>query len=235
MRREVLRASSLEFGYHGEPVIRGVELSVGEGEVVAIYGPTGSGKTTLLLLLAGLLRPWRGEVYIMGERLDERTLPQIRKLIGISFQNPDDMFFNNTALDEIAYTPARIYGADVGLKAAREIAEKLGILHLLDKPPCRLSGGQKKLVSLAAAVAHGPKLLLLDEPTTYLDEESTDRVVNQLEDFRGRGSAVLVATHDVELICRLADRSYALVRGKLTNGKPRPRRPLCICAKASRR
>jgi cobalt/nickel transport system ATP-binding protein len=235
MRREVLRASGLEFGYNGEPVIRGVELSVGEGEVVAIYGPTGSGKTTLLLLLAGLLRPWRGEVYIMGERLDERNLPKVRRLIGISFQNPDDMFFNNTVLDEIAYTPARIYGADAGLKAARAVAERLGILHLLDKPPYRLSGGQKRLVSLAAAVAHGPKLLLLDEPTTYLDEESTDRVVKLLEDFRGRGSAVLVATHDVELICRLADRSYALVRGKLTNGVPSPRRPLCICAKASRR
>jgi len=235
MRREVLRASGLEFGYNGEPVIRGVELSVGEGEVVAIYGPTGSGKTTLLLHLAGLLRPWRGEVYIMGERLDERNLPKVRRLIGISFQNPDDMFFNNTVLDEVAYTPARIYGADAGLRAARAVAERLGILHLLDKPPYRLSGGQKRLVSLAAAVAHGPKLLLLDEPTTHLDEESTDRVVKLLEDFRGRGSAVLVTTHDVELICRLADRSYALVRGKLTNGVPNPRRPLCICAKASRR
>jgi len=119
MRREVLRASGLEFGYFGEPVIRGVDLSVGEGEVVAIYGPTGSGKTTLLLLLAGLLKPWRGDVYVMGERLDEGSLPKVRRLIGVSFQNPDDMFFNDTVLDEIAYTPARIYGADVGLKAAK--------------------------------------------------------------------------------------------------------------------
>jgi cobalt/nickel transport system ATP-binding protein len=235
MRREVLKASGLEFGYFGEPVIRGVDLSVGEGEVVAIYGPTGSGKTTLLLLLAGLLKPWRGDVYVMGERLDEGSLPKARRLIGVSFQNPDDMFFNDTVLDEIAYTPARIYGADVGLKAARAMAERLGISHLLDKPPYKLSGGQKKLVSLAAATAHEPSLLLLDEPTTYLDEESTERVVELLEELRRRGSAVLVATHDMELICRLADRSYALVGGRLTDGVPSPRRPLCLCGEASRR
>ncbi|AKT34165.1 ABC-type cobalt transport system, ATPase component [Pyrobaculum sp. WP30] len=234
MRREVLRASGLEFGYHGEPVLRGVELSVSEGEVVAIYGPTGSGKTTILLLLAGLLRPWRGEVYIMGERLDERTLPQIRRLIGISFQNPDDMFFNSTVLDEIAYTSARMYGADVGLKAARDIAEKLGISHILNKPPYKLSGGQKRLVALAAAVVHQPKLLLLDEPSTYLDEESTERVIKLFKELKSRGTAVLVATHDAEFICRIADKSYLLTGGRLINGVPGYRQPLCICGEDRR-
>ncbi len=171
----------------------------------------------------------------MDERLDERTLPKVRRLIGISFQNPDDMFFNDTVLDEIAYTPARIYGADAGLKAAREIAEKLGISHILNKPPYKLSGGQKRLVALAAAVAHQPKLLLLDEPSTYLDEESTERVIKLLEELKSRGTAVLVATHDAEFICRVADRSYALVEGRLTSGVPSPRRPLCLCRETSRR
>jgi cobalt/nickel transport system ATP-binding protein len=149
--------------------------------------------------------------------------------IGISFQNPDDMFFNNTALDEIAYTPARIYGADAGLKAAREIAEKLGISHILNKPPYKLSGGQKRLVALAAAVVHHPKLLLLDEPSTYLDEESTERVIKLLKELKSRRTAVLVATHDAEFIYRVADESYVLTGGRLINSMPSFRQPLCMC------
>lgn len=229
MRREVLRALGVEFGYYKEPVIKGVDLSVGEGEVAAIYGPTGSGKTTLLLLLAGLLKPWRGEIYIMGEKLDENNARKLRALIGISFQNPDDMFFNDTVLDEIAYTPSRLYGAEEGLKAARHAAETLGITHLLDKPPYKLSGGQKRLVSLAAAIAHKPKLLLLDEPTAYLDERSAEKIVELMEKLRKDGVAIVLATHDLELICRAADKTYVLKEGRLAEGNPLVKRDLCIC------
>ncbi|MGC9119391.1 MAG: energy-coupling factor ABC transporter ATP-binding protein [Thermoproteus sp.] len=229
MRREVLKALGIEFGYYKEPVIKGADLSVGEGEVAAVYGPTGSGKTTLLLLLAGLLRPWRGEIYIMGEKLDENNARKLRGLIGVSFQNPDDMFFNDTVLDEIAYTPSRLYGAGEGLKAAREVAGILGITHLLDKPPYKLSGGQKRLVSLAAAIAHRPKLLILDEPTAYLDEETTERVVGLITKLKEEGIAIVLATHDLELICRVADRTYVLEGGRLAEGNPLVKRDLCIC------
>jgi len=227
MRREVLRAVSIVLGY-SEPVLVDVSLTVEEGEVVAVAGPTGSGKTTLIMVLAGLLRPWRGEVFFMGRPLWAQ-LPDARRFVGVMFQNPDDMFFNATVLEEIAYTAVRIYGAEKGLEAARGVAEKLGISHILNKPPYRLSGGQKRLVALAAAVVHQPMLLLLDEPSTYLDEESTERVIKLLKELKSRGTAVLVVTHDAEFICRVADESYMLAEGRLINSVPSFRRPLCIC------
>jgi len=138
------------------------------------------------------------------------------------------------ALEEIAYTAVRIYGAEKGLEAAREIAEKLGISHILNKPPYKLSGRQKRLVALATAVVHQPKLLLLDEPSTYLDEESTERVIKLFKELKSRGTAVLVATHDAEFICRVADKSYLLTGGRLINGVPGYRQPLCICGEDRR-
>lgn len=230
MRREVLKAEGLVFGYQDDPVINGVSISLREGEVVAIYGPTGSGKTTLMLLLGGLLRPWEGEIYVLGQRLDERNR-SLRRYIGIAFQNPDDMFFNATVLDEIAYTSARIYGVEEGLRSAKIIAEKLGIAHLLDKPPYKLSGGQKKLISIAVAAAHNPKILLLDEPTTYLDQEAEEKVVRFVEELRKYGVAILVATHDMEFICKAAQRSYMLINGKLIPSPPTLKKPLCLCSR----
>ncbi len=108
MRREVLRAVSIVFGY-SEPVLVDVSLTVEEGEVVAVAGPTGSGKTTLIMVLAGSLRPWRGEVFFMGRPLWAQ-LPDARRFVGVVFQNPDDMFFNATVLEETAYTAVRLYG-----------------------------------------------------------------------------------------------------------------------------
>ncbi|MCC6021365.1 MAG: energy-coupling factor ABC transporter ATP-binding protein [Thermoproteaceae archaeon] len=227
MRREVLRAVSITFGYYSEPVLLDASLDAREGEVVAVTGPTGSGKTTLLMVLAGLLRPWSGEVYFMGRPVWER-LPEARRHIGVMFQNPDDMFFNATVLDEIAYTAVRAYGPEAGLKMARRAAEELGISHLLDRPPYRLSGGQKRLVALAAAAAHGPRLLLLDEPTTYLDEELWELAASYIARQRERGVSIVIATHDLELICRLADRTYALRGGRLSEWRP-GRKKLCIC------
>jgi cobalt/nickel transport system ATP-binding protein len=230
MRRGVLEARGIVFGYGDEPILNGVDLQLGDGDVVVVYGPTGSGKTTLLLVLAGLLKPWRGELYFMGQPMDG---VRARRYIGIAFQNPDDMFFNSTVFDEIAYTPARLYGAEEGRRLAKEVAEKLGVAHLLDRPPYKLSGGQKKLVSIAAAVAHGPRLVFLDEPTAYLDADTAERVIQLVEELRGRGTAFVVATHDLELLCRLQARAYRLEEGRLIEGVPQPRKTLCLCGQVS--
>jgi cobalt/nickel transport system ATP-binding protein len=217
MRRGVLEARGIVFGYGDEPILNGVDLQLGDGDVVVVYGPTGSGKTTLLLVLAGLLKPWRGELYFMGQPMDG---VRARRYIGIAFQNPDDMFFNSTVFDEIAYTPARLYGAEEGRRLAKEVAEKLGVVHLLDRPPYKLSGGQKKLASIAAAVAHSPRLVFLDEPTAYLDADTAERVIQLVEELRGGGTAFVVATHDLELLCRLQARAYRLEEGRLIEGAP---------------
>lgn len=230
MRRGVLEARGIVFGYGDEPILNGVDLQLGDGDVVVVYGPTGSGKTTLLLVLAGLLKPWRGELYFMGQPMDGI---RARRYIGIAFQNPDDMFFNSTVFDEIAYTPARLYGAEEGRRLAKEVAEKLGVAHLLDRPPYKLSGGQKKLVSIAAAVAHSPRLVFLDEPTAYLDADTAERVIQLVEELRGRGTAFVVATHDLELLCRLQARAYRLEEGRLIEGVPQPRKTLCLCGQVS--
>lgn len=228
MRREVLRASGVAAGYV-EPVVKEANISVEEGEIAAVVGPTGSGKTTLLLTLAGLLRPWRGEVLFMGRPLWDQ-LPEARRHIGVMFQNPDDMFFNSTVRDEIAYTAVRAHGPEKGLEMALNVAEALGLKPLLDKQPYKLSGGQKRLVALAAAVAHMPKLLILDEPTTYLDEGASERALAFIRALRDGGAAVIIATHDLELVCRIADRVYELRDGVLLPSSKRSRRNLCICS-----
>ncbi len=187
------------FGYFERPVLCDVTLGINEGEIVVITGPTGSGKTTLLMITGGLLRPWKGEVLFMGKPLHGQ-LPHARRYIGIMFQNPDDMFFNATVLDEIAYTAVQIYGREIALRKARELARKLGIEDLLNRPPHRLSGGQKRLVALAAAIIHDPLLLILDEPFTYLDDELIGLVIDVLRELRDRGTAILMATHDLNAI-----------------------------------
>jgi len=187
--------------------VKNINLRIAEGERVAIIGANGSGKTTLITLLSGLIKPTEGVVRILGVEVDG-NLEYIRRNVGVVFQNPDDFLFNPTVRDELLYTPAQLdMPYNEALKLAEEFARLFEIEKILDKPPFRLSGGEKKRVELACVMMLKPKILFLDEPTANVDGKTKRKIVDFAKDYNG---TLIVATHDLDLIPKLAEKIVVL-------------------------
>lgn len=203
-------------------VLRGVDLDLRESELVVVVGPNGSGKTTLILLAAGLLRPERGEVLLEGKPL-HKQLPLARRKIGVTFQDPDDQFFNATVYDEIAFALRQLKVSEDEVRTrVTEIARMLSIEHLLNKLPYKLSGGEKVKVALASILVYEPEILLLDEPTAYLTPENKDEVIEILRKLKESGRSILIATNDSDIIKHTTSKVLKIVNGKLFTVKQSP-------------
>lgn len=215
---DMLRVEDVYFKYPGGvEVLRGASFSAGRGEVVAVVGPNGSGKTTLLMVAAGLLEPSRGQVLLDGRPLREQ-LPEARRRIGLVFQDPDDQLFNSTVYDEVAFTLRQLLPTEGDVyRRVIEVAGMFRLEGLLDKPPYKLSIGEKRRVTLASILAYDPEVLLLDEPTANLSSRFIEEVENIILDAR-KCKAIVVASHDVEFIARVADRVYILNNGTTLGG-----------------
>jgi cobalt/nickel transport system ATP-binding protein len=206
---------SLELG--GRPVLQDVSFAVAPGERVVLLGVNGCGKTTLLKALDGLIVPTQGQISYGGEALTASRLDQpafrrrFRSEVGLLFQNVDAMLFNPSVADEIAFGPRQLGLPDVDGLVDRW-ARTFAVEPFLDRPPFELSGGEKKRVALAAILAVGPKVLLLDEPTASLDPASSARLV----DFLGRlpGVTVIVSTHNLSVVEELGPRAVLLAPGR---------------------
>jgi energy-coupling factor transport system ATP-binding protein len=221
----VLEARDLWTSYNGPagevPVLRGVDLTVREGELVAIVGTNGSGKTTLLRALSGLLRPWRGSVEIDGASVQARGARYIARCVAHVFQNPESGFVADTVAEELSHTPRTLGWNEEAVK--RNLAESLdrfGLVGLAKANPYTLSGGQKRRLSVAAALVSGPRALLLDEPTFGQDRASALALMREVVALRDRGLAVVAATHDPGLILEDADRVVALAEGMVVFDGP---------------
>jgi cobalt/nickel transport system ATP-binding protein len=205
-----------------EVALCGLDFIVQPGDRVVVLGPNGAGKTTLLSHILGLLSPVEGTVKVMGLRPDKH-FRTIRRNVGVVFQNPDEQIIGPTVYDDIAFTPRneRMSKKEVDERVTA-IARIVGIEPILNKIPHYLSGGQKKKVALAGAIAMEPKLLILDEPFDGLDPGSKNemiRLLNQLN--RDRGTTLIITTHDVNLVPYIADMVYVLYDGKVvTRGNP---------------
>jgi len=215
----LLSASSLHFRYpRGPEVLKGASFTLARGEVVAIIGPNGSGKTTLLLVASGLLEPDSGEVLFEGSPLKEQ-LPWVRRRIGFVFQDPDDQLFNPTVFDEMAFALRQILSSEAEVRRrVEELARRLKLSHLLERPPFKLSVGEKRRLALASVLTYDPDLLILDEPTANLSSRSVEEVVEVVREARGASKGVLVSSHDVEFVASVADRVYVLSGGRLHGG-----------------
>jgi putative ABC transport system ATP-binding protein len=205
--------------------LRGVDIALRGGEVVALTGPSGSGKSTLLHLLGAMDVPDGGRVEVCGQDLaaldDEAASAFRNRRIGLVFQSfhllPSLTVRENVAL------PARLAGRPAGETdaAVRALAERVGLLATLDRRPDELSGGQRQRVAIARALVNGPALVLADEPTGNLDHEAGGEVMRLLVELgRERGAAVLVATHD-PLVTAAADREVRLMDGAVVDGPMR--------------
>jgi ABC-type Fe3+/spermidine/putrescine transport system ATPase subunit len=213
-----LEVCDLTAAYGGEPVVRGVSLFVGQGQVLALLGPSGSGKSTLLHAVAGFLPPVGGVIRIAGATVagEGRLVPPERREVGVVFQD-HALWPHMSALDTVAY-PARRRGAGRGQARADALAilDLFGIGHLAGRRPAELSGGEQQRVGLARALARRPSLYLFDEPTAHLDTHLRGLFLDQLVTRRREQEAAAVyATHDAEEALGLADRVALLRNGRL--------------------
>ncbi len=206
----------LTFRYpDGTEALKGVNLQIEPGERVAIIGSNGSGKTTLLHHLNGLLVPSGGEVRINGEKITKKNLDEVRMKVGLVFQDPDDQLFAPTVEDDIAFGPRNmgLSRQEVEERVARTL-EILNITNLRDKSPDNLSGGQKRLVSIAGVLAMEPEIIALDEPTSNLDPRSASSLMHLLFDLnRDMNITLIIATHDVDSVPQYASRVCVMHEG----------------------
>ena len=205
----------------GEKVVhQGINLDIYEGEKITVLGGSGTGKSVLLKLIIGLLKPDRGEVVVMGKditRIEEDELIKIRKNIGMLFQGAA-LFDSLTVWENIAY--ALIEDSDLSLNEINGVVNKklklVGLPGIEDKMPADLSGGMKKRVGLARALATTPKIILYDEPTTGLDPPNINRINDLINDMNSQFNITsVIITHDLESAFAVSDRVAFLHDGKI--------------------
>ena len=197
----------------GTRAIDVVSFSIEAGENVALIGANGAGKTSLLLALVGVLQSLRGEIHVDETVLNKKNLREIRSRVGLVFQNPDDQLFMPNIFEDTAFGP-RSFGCGEAETTGRVNAalSQLGIEHLAERSPLKLSCGEKRLAAIATVLAMTPEFLLFDEPTAFLDPRARRGLTAILSDFpQGK----LIATHDLAFAEAMCRRVLLLQNGKL--------------------
>ena len=219
MSHHLVELRDVTFVYpDGTPGLEAVNLRVTHGEAVALVGPNGAGKSTLLAHLVGFLEPTRGEVRVGDIPLTPKTLAQVRRTVGYLTQDPDDQLFMSTVGEDVAFAP-RCQGLpepDVE-RRVRQALETVGAVHLHDRPPYRLSVGEKRRVALAAVLAGGPDILALDEPSAGLDPRARRQCIALLKAF---DHTRIIATHDLDLALEVCARTVILMDGRILADGP---------------
>jgi cobalt/nickel transport system ATP-binding protein len=215
----LLRVDKIRFEYPGGPeILKEATFNANKGEIVAIIGPNGSGKTTLLMVAAGLLDPSKGNVYVEEKPLRDQ-LPKIRSRIGLVFQEPDDQLFNPTVYEELAFALRQLLNSTEEVdERVKKITKDFDLKEMINKPPYRLSIGEKRIVALASVIAYDPDILLLDEPTANLSSGPIKAIEEILQEAKESGKVVVIASHDVEFVASVSDRIYVINRGVIIGG-----------------
>jgi cobalt/nickel transport system ATP-binding protein len=202
-----LEIESLGFSYEdGTVALENFSLSLERGEKVAIVGPNGAGKSTLLHLIAGFRMPFTGRVTIDSQTLTESTADDLRRKVGLLFQDPDDQIFMPTVEEDVAFGPRNLRLDDIDGRVSKGL-RSAGIEMLAKRKPHRLSYGMKKRVAIAGIMAMDPNILLLDEPTSGLDPRARSELIKLL---KGMDRSMLIATHDLDAAAEIVDRAIVL-------------------------
>ena len=210
----------VSFSYNSRPALTDLSLEFKQGERVALLGANGSGKSTLLRLLAGLSFAGSGSISFHGQALTPELLEQadffygFRRRVGLVFQNPDVQLFNASVFDEVAFGPLQLgWPKNKIRERVEQTLETMGIASLRDRPPHRLSGGEKKRVALASVLITEPEVVLLDEPIAALDPASQNGIIDLLASWAGSTRTVVMATHDLSALETISDRCIVLQNG----------------------
>lgn len=220
MSHDKLEVRDLHFAYpDGQEAIQNMSFVIHHGESVGIIGANGAGKSTLLMLLMGVLFPDRGEVLVGDVHVTKKTLPLIRQRLGIVFQNPDDQLFMTTVYDDVAFGPRNYKLDEREVKSRVEQAlEMVGITHLKDRAPFKLSGGEKRAAAIASVLSMLPDVLIMDEPTAALDPKSRRRIIRLLNGF---GHTKIITSHDLDMTYETCDRIIVIKDGEIAADGPK--------------
>ncbi|HJJ29371.1 MAG TPA: ATP-binding cassette domain-containing protein [Methanocorpusculum sp.] len=201
-----------------EPVLNNINFIAGRKQRIAVLGPNGAGKSTLFRHLNGILKPKSGSVLIRGEPITKANIHEVRKFVGLVFQNPDDQVFSTTVEQDITFGPCNL-GLDEETISHRvdSVVRMLGLEDLRNRAPHHLSGGEKKRVAIAGVLAMEPQVLILDEPTAGLDPQGVKELFGFLNALPEKyGFTVIYSTHQVELVPEMADYVYVMEKGEIT-------------------
>ncbi|ACL75541.1 energy-coupling factor ABC transporter ATP-binding protein [Ruminiclostridium cellulolyticum] len=219
MSHHKIELEEVSFSYpDGHQALDDITFLLGHGESVGVVGANGAGKSTLLSILSGILFPQKGNVRIGDIPVTKKTLAEVRRSIGLVFQEPDDQLFMTSVYDDVAFGP-RNYQLDEKEVEERvnHALEEVGIPHLKDRPPYKLSGGEKKLAAIAAVISMEPDILIMDEPTASLDPKARRKIMNILKGFR---HTKIITSHDLDMIMDMCERTIVLKNGKIAADGP---------------
>jgi len=214
----LITVEGLRYVYpNANEVLRGIDLTIEDGDFVAIMGENGAGKTTLVKTFNGLLKPTDGRVLIDDVETKKASVAALSRSVGLVFQNPDHQLFCETVRDEVAYSLRNFgYPPDVIERRVRGILETLDLMPYMDSSPFMLSGGERKRVALASVLVSNPRHMVLDEPTIGQDYQQKDRLRNFIVQLNTQRKTVVVVTHDVEFVAECKPRVVLLSGGKIT-------------------
>jgi len=219
MSHHIVEVRDLTHTYpDGTAAVRGISFRIHHGESVAVVGANGAGKSTLLLHLNGYLTPQSGAVRIGDFPLTKETLKDIRRTVGMVFQDPDDQLFMPTVYEDVAFGPLNLgLPADEVEQRVQQALMRVGVAHLRDRPPYKLSGGEKRAVSIATVLAMSPDILVMDEPSSNLDPRARRMLIELLAGFQ---HTKIIATHDLDLVLDLCDRTIVIREGVIMADGP---------------
>ncbi len=215
----VLRVSGLAYAYpDGHQALYGVDLSLVRGERVSLLGPNGAGKTTLVLHLNGILEAGQGSVEVSGVRVTKKTVADVRRRVGLVFQDPDDQLFMPKVADDVAFGLANmgVRGSELTDRVQHALGQ-VGMAEFADRPPHHLSYGQRRRVAVATVLAMQPEILVLDEPSSNLDPASRRELADILLSL---DITILMVTHDLPYALELCPRSVVLSDGTIVADGP---------------
>lgn len=217
MKTPLITLEKIGFDYPAHPVLANVNFTLNAAERVALLGENGAGKSTLLQLIVGLHKPTAGNIFAFGQpRQNEADFREVRAKAGLLFQDADDQLFCPTVLEDVMFGPLNLGKHEPQAKSiAEETLASLGMSHYADRITHKLSGGEKRMISLATVLAMQPEVLLMDEPTNGLDEKAEKRLLEHLESLT---QAMLFVSHDRRLVERLATRAVMIQDGTLVEG-----------------
>lgn len=221
----IIEAKNLSYIYpDGTKALEDINFKAERGECIALLGANGAGKSTLLKHFNGILKPTSGVVLIKGEPITKQNIIEVRKTIGLVFQDPDDQIFAPTVKQDVAFGPMNLgLSKEVIEHRVNEALKLVGLEGYENRVPHHLSGGEKKRVAIAGILAMEPQVLILDEPTAGLDPDGVKKIIKLLKDLNDKFKiTIIVATHDVDTVPLFADRICILSKGRLIlDGTPR--------------
>jgi len=222
-RKEIITIEHLSHRFSDQGIgLDDVTLTICSGEFVILAGPNGSGKSTLLKHLNGILSPSEGTILLKGRPVSE-DLQRARRLVGMVFQDADSQIVGETVWEDAAFGPQNLsLKKSIIQEKVQAALETVGLAHLAEKPPYLLSGGEKRRLAIAGILAMDPQVIAFDEPFSNLDFPGTCQVLDQMIRLQQNGHTLIVATHELDRVYRLADRLIIMRNGRLVkDGEPR--------------